>query len=525
MSNWAICKNEPNQSQNKPNSNPTCRGVASGEAGNKPNLTLTHLWQLKSMAHFGIIPPVNRVREVSNRGCQIDDILGVKSMKRCVLLAVLITMLGFCNVWADWPQYLGPNRNATSDAKGLLRSWPAEGPKVLWTFDLGPGYGGGAISMGKVYLLDRIAGKQDVFRCIGLNTGKELWSFTYDAPGRLSHQGSRSTPAIDGKYVYTCGSFGDVYCFDQTTHKPVWKKNVWKDYGGDRLPMWGISQNPLIYGELLILASQTEEAGVVAYDKTSGNVKWASPALPGGAGYVTPAVMNIDGQDQLVMITATSRGGRGGRGRRSAPPGSDGEAADGVVLGMDIKDGKTLWTYKGWQCRIPVNNVVPVGDGRLFISGGYMAGSAMIKVTRNDGSYAVEELYTTQEFGTHVHPSVLYKGHFYGHGTTNSRRDSMTCMSVDGKLKWKTGRDPVFDKGGFILVDNLILSVNGGASSGRSEEGKGGILYLIEPNPEGFKKLASVDLLNTRECWAPLSLSDDKLLIRDQKQMKCVAVR
>jgi hypothetical protein len=88
-------------------------------------------------------------------------------------------------------------------------------------------------------------------------------------------------------------------------------------------------------------------------------------------------------------------------------------------------------------------------------------------------------------------------------------------MSIDGKLKWKTGRSPVFDKGGFILVDDLILSV----------DGTDGILYLIEPNPDGFKKRASVDLLDTRECWAPLALSEGKLLIRDQKQMKCIAVR
>jgi hypothetical protein len=451
-----------NANKNKPNSNPI-----------KPNCTLTYLWQLKFTADSGIMPPVNRVRvslaEVSNRRRQINQVLGVKSMKRCFLLAVLITMLGVCNVWADWPQYLGPNRNATSDEKGLLRSWPAEGPKVLWIFDLGPGYGGAAVSKGKVYLLDRVAGKQDVFRCIDLNSGKELWSFAYKAPGRLPHRGSRSTPAINGNYIYTCGSFGDVYCFDQRTHKPIWKKNVWKDHGGGELPMWGICQNPLIYGDLLILASQTKEAGVVAYDKTSGKVKWVSRALPGKVGYVTPVVVNIDGQDQLVMITATSRRERGGR---SARAGSDSEGLDGVVLGMDIKNGRTLWTYKGWQCRIPINNVTAIGDGRLFISGGYMAGSAMFKVQRKEGSYVVKELYTTQDFGTHVHPSVLYEGHLYGHGTTNSRKDGMTCMSVDGKLKWKTGRSPLFDKG-----------------------------------------------------WGSLSLSDGKLLIRDQKQMKCVAVR
>jgi len=437
-------------------------------------------------------------------------------MKRYFLLIVLITILGISSVNADWPQYLGPNKNASSDEKGLLRSWPAEGPKVLWTLDLGPGYGGAVISKGKVYLLDRIYRKQDVLRCIDLNSGKELWSSAYDAPGRLSHQGSRSTPAVDGNYIYTCGSFGDVYCFDGRTHKPVWNKNVWTDFGGRKVPEWGICQNPLIYKDLLILASQTDRAGVVAYDKTNGRVKWVSEALPGLLSYVTPVVVNLDGNDQIVMIRATSRRERGGR---SAPAGGwEGEpddGVDGVVLGMSIEDGRTLWTYKGWQCRIPITNVTTVGDGRLFISGGYMAGSAMIKVKKAGSGYKVDELYTTQDFGSHVHPPVLYKGHLYGHCTTNTRNDGMSCMSVDGKLKWKTGRSPVFDKGGFILVDDLILSV----------DGVDGILYLIEPNLQGFKKLASVDLLDTRECWGPLALSDGKLLIRDQKQMKCVAVR
>jgi outer membrane protein assembly factor BamB len=411
---------------------------------------------------------------------------------------------------ADWPQYLGPNRNATSDETGLLRSWPADGPKVLWTFKLGPGYGGPAVKDGKVYLLDRITGEKDVVRCIDLNSGTEIWSFAYDAEGRVSHRGSRSTPAVDGDYIYTCGAFGDVYCVDARTHKPLWNKNIWTDFGGQRLPTWGITQNPLIYKDLLILASQTDRAGVVAYEKTTGRVKWKSPALPGSVGYVTPVIVNIDGRDQIVMITATSRRERRGRQDRTD------NDVDGAVLAMSVEDGSILWTYNGWQCRIPVPNVTPVGDdGRLFITGGYMAGSAMIKVEQSGGRYVVDELYTTQDFGTHVHPPILYKGHFYGHCTTNTRRDGMSCLSIDGKLKWKTGRSPVFDKGGFILADDLVLSV----------DGVDGILYLIEPNPSRFRKLASADLLDTRECWGPLALSDGKLLIRDQEQMKCVAVK
>ena len=419
-------------------------------------------------------------------------------MKTNLMLIAVIVMMIACSTLADWPQYLGPNRNATSPEKGLLRSWPKAGPEVLWTVSLGPGYGGAAVSEGKIYVLDRIRSKQDVLRCLDFDTGKEQWSYTYEVPGRVSHPGSRSTPAIEGSYLYTCGSFGDVYCFDVRTHKPVWNRNVWKDFTDDNVPRWAISQNPLIYRESLILASQTEKAGVVAYDKTNGQVKWASPALPGSVGYVSPSIVDIDGEEHLVMITAGSRDGSGG-----------------TVLGMDPDTGKRLWIYEGWSCRIPVPNVTEIGDGRLFITGGYEAGSAMIKVEKKGETYSVTELYKTDDFGTHVHPAVLYKGHLYAHCSTNTRRDGMVCMDLNGKVKWKTGRSPVFDKGGFILADGLIFSI----------DGREGILYLIEPDPAGYKELASIKLLDTRECWGPLALVDGKLLIRDQKQMKCVVVR
>jgi len=420
-------------------------------------------------------------------------------MKIDSILIVAMVMAATDSSVADWPGYLGPDRNATSAEKGLLRSWPEAGPKVLWTVPLGPGYGGAAVSDRKVYVLDRVRGKKDVLRCLDLDTGREQWAYAYDAPGRVSHPGSRSTPAIDGDYVYTCGSFGDVYCFDRRTHKPVWNKNVWKDFDGGRLPRWAISQNPLIYGDSVILASQTPKAGVVAYDKLTGRVKWASAALPGLAGYVSPKVVHIAGQEHLIMITACSRDG----------------ATTGAVVGMDPKTGKRLWTYPNWQCRIPIPNVTEIGDGRLFITGGYEAGSAMIELAKGGSSYTVTELYKTDDFGTHCHPPVLHEDHLYAHCTTNSRRDGMVCMDLAGKVKWKTGRSPIFDKGGFLLADGLIFSV----------DGREGILHLIEPDPAGFKPLASAKLLGQNECWGPLALVDGKLLIRDQKQMKCVAVR
>lgn len=428
-------------------------------------------------------------------------------MYRRLILSIAIAVMFCGSVFADWPQYLGPNANATVPDAKLARSWPSDGPKVLWTVKLGPGYGAAAISEGRVYVLDRPDREKDVFRCLDLLTGKELWSYSYDAPGKVSHDGSRSVPTVAGDYIYTCGTFGHVHCFDKNTHEVVWQKNVWTDFGGARVPTWGITQHPLVCGDTVILASQTEKAGIVAYDKKTGEVNWFSAKLPGVVGYVSPKLVSIGGVEQLVMITACSR---------SAAPGGDGRnEVLGAVLGMDPKSGKTLWSYRDYRCRIPIPNVVEIGGDRLFVTGGYKAGSVMLMIEKQGGRFAAKEVYKTDDFGSHNHPPVLYKEHLYGHCTTNTRRDGMVCMSIDGKLKWKTGRQPiVFDKGGFILAGDLIISVDGGI----------GILNLIEPMPDGFKRLAHAKILDSRECWGPLAYSEGKLVIRDQKQMKCVVV-
>ncbi len=422
-------------------------------------------------------------------------------MKAKAKLTTLIVSLSVaCAFAADWPGYLGPKRDSTSAEKGILKIWPKEGPKVLWTASVGIGFGGAAVSGGKVYLLDRDDKVGDKLRCFDLSSGAELWSFAYDAPGRFDHPGSRSVPIVDGNNVYTCGPMGDLYCINTSTHKPVWNKNIWKDFGGNEMPVWGITQNPLIYGNLLIVAPQAPQATVVAYDKLTGEVKWKSAALSGKVGYVSPSIAKVGGEDHLVMITASL-----GRGRT---------ASGGTVNGIDPLSGKVLWTYSNWQCPIPVPNAVDAGEGRVLITGGYSAGSAMIKIEKKaDGSYGVTELFKTIDFGAHTQPPILYKGHFYAQYTINERSDGLVCMGMDGQIKWKTGDAPAFNKGGSILADGLLLSVDGSR-----------MLYLIEPDPSGFKPLASAELLEQGENWAPIALSDGKLLIRDQKHLKCLKV-
>ena len=284
------------------------------------------------------------------------------------LMTVMVALSVTTAVAADWPWIYGPKRDNTSDQKGLLRTWPKEGPKVLWTAPVGIGFGGPAVSDGKVYLLDRDEAVGDTLRVLDLATGKELWTFAYAAPGAFMFAGSRTTPTLDGELVYTSGPLGDLYAINTKTQKPVWHKNIWKDFGGGEYPRWAVVQNPLIYGSLLIVAPQTSQAGVVAYDKLTGELKWKSAPLSGTAGYVSPSIIKIGGEDHLVMITAAE-----GRGRN---------AKGGSVNGLDPRSGKVLWTYTNWQCIIPVPQPVDAGEGRVLITGGYGAGTAMIKVQK-----------------------------------------------------------------------------------------------------------------------------------------------
>jgi len=451
--------------------------------------------------------------------------------KRVFILAFILSSC-LSNLMAqDWPQFLGPERNSTSPQKNLLRTWPAEGPEVLWSAEVGIGFGGPVIKDGKAYLLDRDDKYGDYMRCFDMKTGAELWKYGYAAPGTVEFPGSRSVPVIDGNLVYSCGPNGDLYCFDTNTHQPVWNKNVWTDFGGEpaskseggfsalagggKFPMWAIAQCPVIYGNLLILASQAPQAGVVAYNKLNGEVVWKTPAL-GNVSYVSPSLAKIGGEDQVVMITASSGGWGGGAKEPSN------------VVGINPKNGELLWTYKGWSCWIPSSSAYDAGENKLLIIGGYQAGAAMIQIEKSGSTYNVKELFKTAEFGDHTKPPVYCNGYYYAQYTTNERRDGLVCMSKDGQIMWKTKREPAFSKGSMILADGLILATDGETK-----------LYLIEPDPTGFKPIASANILKesgmtgnervigmvgTNQNWSPMALADGRLLIKSQKRLMCVKV-
>lgn len=410
-----------------------------------------------------------------------------KACEIWILGVILICGHSICA--EDWPQFMGPNGDGTSKEKGLTRAWPDGGPKVLWSCKLGLGYGGPAIKDGKVYLLDRVDAKQDVLRCLDLATGKEEWTFAYDAPGRISHDGSRSTPAVSERYVYTIGPFGHFHCLDRNTHKVVWQKNILSDYN-TKLPTWAVSQSPLLYKDMVIVAPQSRSAGVLALDQATGKERWHSDSLDALA-YSSPKQITLDGQDQFAIVT---------------PRG---------VTSVNAADGKTLWEF-AHACKIPIPNVSVLTQGRLFVTGGYNAGSAIIRVSRQGGEWKVEQLAKIDKMGSHCHPGLVFQDHIYVLCNTNERSDGLVCLDFEGKEVWKTGKSPFLDKGGSILTgDGLIYLV----------DGREGDLHIIEPSPLGFKSLSKAKLLSGQEIWGPLALSNGKLLVRDQSQMKCLDIR
>ncbi len=391
---------------------------------------------------------------------------------------------------ADWPQYGGPDRTNISAEKNLPRTFPGGGPKVVWTTEVGAGYGGAAIQDGKVYILDRNAGRGDVLRCLDLATGKDEWSYSYPAPGKVSHDGSRSVPTVDDKYIFTVGCFGQVCCIDKQTHKPVWSKNIMKDFGeGVKLPMWGYSQSPLLYRDVIIIAPQTAEAGLVALEKATGKERWRSERV-GDAHYVSPIVANIGGVDQAIIVNA------------------DGASA------VDAATGKKLWNFSGWTCKISIPNVTSIGDGRVVITGGYKAGTVMIKVSQADGKWQAKELWRNDKINSQMNPALLYKDHLYINGNSNeSLVEGLMCVDLDGKVLWQTGEKPNFERGHTLLVDGMLYII----------EGKRGSLHLVELSPDGYKEVGKIEgLLGGKEIWGPLSLCGSKLIIRDQSKMLCL---
>ncbi len=453
--------------------------------------------------------------------------LGVMLCRCCFACAVTRVTLAAIARADDWPGFMGPGRSGISGEKRLSRSWPAAGPRIVWSVDLGKGFGGAAVRDGRVYVLDRPDDRQDVLRCLDLQTGRELWRFAYDAPGTLPYPGSRNVPTVDQQAVYTVGPFGDLHRISTATGKALWSHHLvreFKDPDIDReepptgradklaraqVPEWGFVQSPILYKDLVLVAPQTQKVGLVAYESATGMLRWQSAAV--GRSwfcYASPYLTTLGGVEQIIAL-----------GHLTDPDKDPAKAPPAVVSAIEPETGRILWTTRTPRPhKIPIPSPVNIGDDRLLLTGGLGFGAAILQV-RKDGEDWSHAWTTSRNCAASIHTPILHEGHIYtesGRGQ-GAITEGMVCLDASLAVKWQTGPKQSFQSGGFIIADGLLFIMNG----------RTGELLMAEAKPAVFKELGRARVLGGEggTIWAPLALSDGRLLVRDLRQMRCVDVR
>ncbi|HXP61193.1 MAG TPA: PQQ-binding-like beta-propeller repeat protein [Dongiaceae bacterium] len=255
---------------------------------------------------------------------------------------------------ADWPQWRGPNRNGIGQETGLLKEWPKEGPKLLWKqSSAGSGYSCPAVVGDRLFLLANEGLDNEFVAALAVQDGARIWSTRLGLVGNPKQQqnfpGARSTPTVDGNFLYALSSDGDLACLEKASGKVRWRKSLRADFAG-RPGAWAYSESPLLDGDTLVCTPGSAQATLVALNKGTGDVLWKS-ALPeaGEAAYASAVVTEAGGVRQYVQLL---------------PKG---------LVGVEAKTGKLLWRYakpvssyginiaeKAWA--YPV-----VANGRLFI--------------------------------------------------------------------------------------------------------------------------------------------------------------
>ena len=404
----------------------------------------------------------------------------------------------------DWPQWRGPNRDGVSTETGLLKVWPADGPKLLWTFDTaGLGYSSYAVVGDTLYTMggeDEANGNKEFVLAIDVNTGKEKWRTPIGGYYKQSGNwggGPRGTPTVDGDVVYALSGAGDLACLNRSTGKVVWAKNFAKDFKG-KPGGWGYSESVLVDGDRVTCTPGGPEGTLACLDKKTGETIWRSTDFIDPAEYVSVIAADVGGVRQY--ITATKQG----------------------VYGIRAKDGKKLWGDK-----VAVNQVATIPtpifyQDHVFMTSGYGAGCALLKLTPDGDGTRATKVYANKAIVNH-HGGVIQVGEYvYGHSDAGNKWVCLPFLKTDKP----DGPEPVstfkFDKGSCVYADGSLYCVS------ESMGGKPGVVVKVAPSPDEWKEQGRFTLPKKDDrrpsaggVWSHPVVSHGKLFVRDQNVLFC----
>lgn len=394
-----------------------------------------------------------------------------------------------------WPRFRGAAYDAISTEEvSFSRTWPAEGPRLLWSIEVGEGYAGAAVLEGRVYLLDYDqVGQADVVRCLSLNDGKEIWRYSYPVKIKRFHGMSRTVPAVTDKYVVTMGPKGHVTCLDSKTGEFKWMLNLVKEYG-TVIPQWYAAQCPLIDDGKAIIAPAGSVL-MMAVDCATGATVWQTP-----------------NPDKWVMTHSSLVPMEFGGNRFYIYCGGSTDA--GGVVGVSAKDGQVLWKTDQWRVRTNVPMPVVIGPDRIFLSAGYGQydfGCTMLRLTESGGQIAVtsEFIHPTSVFSTMQQTPIFYNGNIYG-----VRMDKqLVCLDLKGEVVWTSTSANTFGSGSYAIAGGVLYVMD--------DEG---VLTLVEASPSGYNQLAKAKVLDGIESWGPMAFAGRRLIVRDLNRMVCLDI-
>jgi outer membrane protein assembly factor BamB len=352
---------------------------------------------------------------------------------------------------SDWPQWRGPERNGRSQESGLLKQWPAQGPKLIWQVnDIGDGYSTPAVVGTRIYVMSNRGMENEFVQALSTQDGKSIWTSRVGNVGNPNqnppYPKARSTPTVDGDFIYALGSDGDLACLEARSGKIRWQKSIRKEFGGQP-GEWAYAESPLVDGDVVVVTPGGAEATIVALNKKTGAVIWKS-AVPGGdeAGYASAIVVQGGGRKQYVQFL--SKG----------------------IVGVDAKSGQFLWRYKE-AAKGPAQYFTPVARGEYVYGGALGVGGGLIRL-KSDGSRVVaEQVYFERGLPNGIGGAVVVGDYLYG---TEVGQKLIAAEFTTGKVKWQAesiGWASVAYADGHLYL-----------------HGVNGDIALVEATPEGYRE-------------------------------------
>jgi outer membrane protein assembly factor BamB len=413
------------------------------------------------------------------------------------LFAVLVisTMLHGAAWAADdstspkWPQLLGPHRNGISSETGLFDEWPHDGPKEVWRAPGGVGMSGLAIRDGRLVTMVQRDGRQWLVAHDAL-MGTAIWQVPlaseYHNP---MGDGPRGTPTIDGERVFAFTGEGTLACVRFADGGVLWSHDVPAELKVKRAE-YGMACSPLIAGNHVVVTAGAPQATIAAFDAKSGKLAWKAGNDP--AGYSSPAVLDVGGQEQLVAATGAS------------------------ILGLSPKTGAVLWRFP-FETNFNCNIATPIAiDGTVFVSSGENHGSVSLALMPDGEQFKLAEVWSSlgpkSVLRSEWQTPLLLDGYLYGMDNVGGAGPitHLTCVKADtGERAWQK---PRFGKGNLIAADGkLFLS---------TMEGE---LVVLRATPEKYDEIGRAVVIGpTRQAPA---LCGGLLYLRDDEEIVCLDVR